>query len=77
MDVDTIKAAIERLSEPELRALANWFEQIEERSWDAEMERDFSPGGRGQVLVKKVNQQIEGGEFTRLDEGIRSRRERH
>ena len=77
MDVETIKAAIERLNEPDRRALADWFQEVEEQAWDAEMERDFSPGGRGEAVVEKIDQEIESGKFTPLDEGMRSRRERH
>ena len=76
MNVEMIKAAIEQLSEPERRALADWFLELEERAWDAEMERDFSPGGRGQALIQEVNQEIESGKFTRLDEGMRSKQGR-
>ena len=32
--------------------------------WDRQMAKDFSPGGRGHHLVKKVEQQIAAGEFT-------------
>ncbi len=77
MDVETIKAAIETLSEPERRALADWLQELEDRAWDAEMERDFSPGGRAQALAEKIDQEIEEGKFTPLDEGMRSRQGRH
>ncbi|MGA8185400.1 MAG: hypothetical protein WB819_17365 [Terriglobia bacterium] len=77
MDVETIKAAIETLSEPERRALADWLQELEDRAWDAEMERDFSPGGRAQALAEKIDREIEEGKFTPLDEGMRSRQGRH
>ena len=77
MTVEAIKAAIEQLTEPERRKLADWFEELEEQAWDAEMKRDFSPGGRGHHLVEKINQEIDRGEFTPLEEGMRSRQERH
>jgi hypothetical protein len=66
MDVEAIKAAIEELTEPERRKLADWFTGLEERAWDAEMQRDFSPGGRGHHLVKKVNQEIDKAKFAPL-----------
>jgi len=75
MSVEAIKAAIERLAEPERRELAEWFEQLEEQAWDAEMQQDLSPGGRGHRLVEKINQQIDEGKFTPLEEGLRSRQE--
>ncbi len=77
MDVETIKAEIETLSEPERRALADWLQELEDRAWDAEMERDFSPGGRAQALAEKIDREIEEGKFTPLDEGMRSRQGRH
>jgi hypothetical protein len=76
MDVETIKAAIETLSESERRVLADWLQELEDRAWDAEMERDFSPGGRAQALAEKINREIEEGKFTPLDEGMRSRQGR-
>jgi hypothetical protein len=39
--------------------LAAWFDELEEEAWDAEMERDFSPGGRGYHLAEKVDREIE------------------
>jgi hypothetical protein len=75
MTVEAIKAAIEELTEPERRALADWFEQLEEESWDAEMKQDFAPGGRGHHLVEKINQQIDNGKFTPMENGLRSRQE--
>jgi hypothetical protein len=77
MTVEAIKAAIEQLSEPERRKLADWFTELEEQAWDAEMERDFSPGGRGHHLVEKINQEIDKAKFAPLEEGLPSRQERH
>jgi hypothetical protein len=57
--------------------LADWFEQVEEQAWDAEMEEDLSPGGRGHHLVEKINRKIDEGEFTPLEKGLRSRQEQH
>jgi hypothetical protein len=77
MTVEAIKAAIEQLTEPERRKLADWFEQLEEQAWDAEMEQDLSSGGRGRHLVEKIDQEIDHGKFTPLEEGLRSRQEQH
>jgi hypothetical protein len=73
MTVEAIKAAIEQLAEPERRELAGWFEQFEEQAWDAEMQKDLPPGGRGHHLVEKINQEIDEGKFAPLEEGLRSR----
>jgi thiamine pyrophosphate-dependent acetolactate synthase large subunit-like protein len=64
MTVEAIKAAIEQLAEPERRELADWFTELEEQAWDAEMERDFSPSGRGHHLVERINQEIDKAKFT-------------
>jgi hypothetical protein len=61
MTVEAIKAAIKQLPESERRKLADWFAELEEQAWDAEMERDFSPGGRGHRLGGKINQEIDKG----------------
>ena len=75
MTVEAIKAAIEELTELERRKLADWFEELEEQAWDAEMEADISPGGRGHHLIQEINQEIERCRFTPLEEGLRSRQE--
>jgi hypothetical protein len=75
MTVEATKAAIEQLTEAERRELADWFEQLEEEAWDAEMEQDFSPSGRGHPLVDKITQEIDEGKFTPLGKGLRSRQE--
>ena len=77
MTVEAIKAAIEQLTESERHKLEDWLEELEERAWDARMDRDFSPGGRGHHLVEKVHQEIDSGKFTPLEEGLRSREEQH
>jgi len=75
MTVQAIKAAIEQLTESERRELADWFEQLEEAAWDAEMEQDFSPGGRGHSLVERIDREIDEGKFTPLGKDLRSRQE--
>jgi hypothetical protein len=77
MTVEAIKAAIEQLTEPERRKLADWFIEIDEQAWDAEMKRDFSPGGRGHNLVDEINREINEGKFAPMEEGFPSRQERH
>ena len=47
MTVADIKRAIESLSDEERAHLADWFAEQDAAAWDAEIERDFSPGGRG------------------------------
>ena len=75
MTVEAIKAAIEELTEPERRELADWIEQLEAESWDAEMKQDFAPGGRGHRLLARINQEINDGKYTRIKKGLRSLQE--
>lgn len=77
MTVEAIKAAIEHLTETERHAVAEWLQEIEEQAWDAEMERDFSPAGRGHSLVDKINLDIDGAKFSSLEEELRSRQKRN
>jgi hypothetical protein len=75
MTVDAIKDAIAHLPEQERKQLADWFEEMEEQAWDRQMEQDFAPGGRGAHLLDKIDHQIDAGNFTSLEEGLRQRRE--
>jgi DNA-binding FadR family transcriptional regulator len=77
MTVEATKVAIKHLKEPERRELADWIEQFEEQAWDAEMEHDLSPGGRGHHVVEKINRKIDEGEFAPPEKGPRSRQEQH
>ncbi|HEV2349489.1 MAG TPA: hypothetical protein VG028_06540 [Terriglobia bacterium] len=77
MTVEAIKEAIEQLTETERHAVAEWLLEIEEQAWDAEMERDFSPAGRGHTLVNKINHEIDSTKFCSLEEGLRSRQKRN
>jgi hypothetical protein len=75
MTVDAIKDAIAHLPEQERKQLADWFEEMEEQAWDRQMEQDLAPGGRGAHLLDKIDRQIDAGNFTSLEEGLRQRRE--
>jgi hypothetical protein len=56
--------------------VAEWFDELEEEAWDRQMERDFANGGRGAHLLEKIDRQIDAGDFTSLEEGLRRRGER-
>ena len=75
MTVDAIKDAIAHLPEQERKQLADWIGEMEEQAWDRQMEQDFAPGGRGAHLLEKIDRQIDAGNFTSLEEGLRRRRE--
>ncbi len=73
MTMEAIKAAIQGLPEAEQLQLVDWFVELKECDWDAQMERDFSLNGRGHHLVEKINQEINEGKFTSFEEGFKSR----
>lgn len=75
MTVEAIKEAITHLSGPERRQLTEWFDELKEDEWDRQMEKDFSPGGRGIAWGERVKADIAAGKFTPLEEGLRVRRE--
>lgn len=79
MTVEAIKDAIVHLSEPERKQLADWLEELEEDAWDRQMERDFSPGGRGAHLLEEVKADIAAGRAKPMEEFLteaKARRER-
>lgn len=77
MTLETIKEAIKHLPEEERRKLAGWFEGLEEAAWDADLKRDFAPGGRGERLAKEIRREISEGKATPLEEGLAKRRRLH
>jgi hypothetical protein len=76
MTVEAIKDAIVQLSGGERQELADWFDHLQEDEWDRQIEKDFAPGGRGTRLLEGIEREIDAGNFTPLDEGLRKRRER-
>ena len=76
MTVEAIKDAIVHLSEEQRKQLADWFDELEEEAWDRQMDQDFAPGGRGAYLLEKIDRQIDAGNFSSLEEGLRQRDER-
>ena len=74
MTVEAIKESIVHLPEPERRQLTQWFDDFKEDEWDRQMEKDFSPGGRGMAWCESVEADIAAGKFTSLEEGFRLRR---
>ena len=75
MSVEAIKAAIEQLPEPDRRKLADWLDDLEERSWDAQIEHDFSASGRGTRLLHQLEREIAEGKAQPIQEGFTRRRE--
>ena len=71
MTITEIQRAIEDLTEDERASLATWIAERDRAAWDADIERDFSPGGAGSALLENVRRQVRGGESRPLAEGPR------
>jgi hypothetical protein len=66
MTLSAIKDAIQGLSHEEKTALMDWLADVERELWDAQIARDFSPGGAGMDLLKEVDAEIDRGNFKPL-----------
>jgi len=58
-----IQRAIEELPKHEQAALAAWLAEREQAEWEAEIERDFSPGGPGIPLLEEMKAEERAGKF--------------
>jgi hypothetical protein len=76
MTVEAIKEAVAQLSGNDRRQLADWIEELEERAWDQEIERDFSAGGRGMPLLAELEREIAEGQTQPMEEACNDRRKR-
>ena len=63
MTVEAIKDAILALTQKDRFALEEWLGQ----QWDGQIEKDFSPGGRGVTIIERVDADIRSGKFRPLD----------
>lgn len=64
----TIKEAIEHLPAEDQTELWRWFDDRQQAAWDAEIESDFSPGGRGMFLLEEAKGDLAAGRTKPLDE---------
>lgn len=71
MTIEAIKEAINKLPDDDKVTLAAWLNLQNADDWDREMQRDFSPGGRGQHLVAKVKADVRDGKFRPMSQGER------
>ena len=69
MDLAEIQHAIEELPKEQQAALAAWLAERGEAQWDAEIERDFSPGGAGTALLEEMKADARAGKFQPFDKG--------
>jgi hypothetical protein len=61
MNLAEIQRAIETLPKDQQAALATWLSERDQAQWDAEIERDFSPGGAGMALVEEMKSDARAG----------------
>jgi hypothetical protein len=66
MSLAEIEKAVDALSPEDLAKLAAYIARHDNLAWDQEIERDFSAGGKHVDLLKKIDAQIEAGNFTPL-----------
>jgi hypothetical protein len=69
MDLAEIQRAIDTLPKEEQAALAAWLSTRYEAEWDAEIERDFSPGGAGIALLEEMRADARAGKFRPFEQG--------
>jgi hypothetical protein len=74
MSIEELKAVISDLSEAEKVSLTSWLSLQTMDDWDREMQRDFSPGGRGQHIVAKVKADVVAEKFSPMRESKPSTR---
>jgi hypothetical protein len=69
MDLAEIQEAIETLPKDQQAALAVWLSERDQAEWDAEIERDFSPGGAGLALLEEMKADARAGRFRPFEQG--------
>jgi len=62
MSLAEIEKAVDELS-PKLAA---YIARRDKLAWDKELEEDFVPGGKHEKALKKIDAEIESGNFTPL-----------
>jgi hypothetical protein len=74
MDLAEIQHAIEQLPKDQQTALAVWLAERDQTEWEAELERDFSPGGDGRKLLEEMRADAHAGKFRPFEESRPQRR---
>ena len=69
MDLLEIQHAIEDLPKDQQAALAAWLSERNHAEWEAEIERDFSPGGAGIALLEEMKAEAREGSFRPFEQG--------
>jgi hypothetical protein len=68
MDLAQIQHAIEELPKEQQAELTAWLAERDQAEWDAEIERDFSPGGSGVALLEEMKADARAGKFRPFEE---------
>jgi len=66
MSLPEIEKAVDELPPRELTKLAAYIARRDKLAWDRELEEDFSPGGKHEKALEKINAEIESRNFTPL-----------
>ena len=66
MSLAEIEKAVDELSPRELTKLAAYITHRDRLAWDQQIEEDFSPGGKHEKALEKIDAEIDSGNFTRL-----------
>jgi hypothetical protein len=66
MSLAEIEKAVDALSPEELAKLAAYIAHHDKLAWDEQLEDDFSPGGKHEKTLEKVDAEIDAGNFTPL-----------
>jgi len=66
MRLSEIEKAVGELPPNELAKLAAYVARRDKLAWDRELEEDFSPGGKHEKVLEKIDAEIDAGNFTAL-----------
>ena len=66
MSLAEIEKAVDELSPKELTKLAAYITRRDRLAWDQDIEEDFSPGGKHEKALERIDAEIESGNFTPL-----------
>jgi hypothetical protein len=66
MSLAEVEKAVDELSPKELTKLAAYIARRDRLAWDQEIEEDFSPGGKHEKALERIDAEIESGNFTPL-----------
>lgn len=69
MDLAEIQNAIQELPKEQQATLAAWLAERDQSEWDADIERDFAPGGAGIALLDEMKADARAGKFRPFEEG--------